>query len=53
MCSNILVIDDELNILELIKFNLELNNHKVYTAENGKEGIEKINELEIDLIILD
>src|SRR6056297_368240 len=32
MCSNILVIDDELNILELIKFNLELNNHKVYNG---------------------
>lgn len=53
MSSNILVIDDEVNILELIKFNLELNNHNVYTAENGKQGIEKINELEIDLIILD
>ena len=39
MAANILVVDDEINILELIKFNLELNNYKVYTAENGREGI--------------
>ncbi len=53
MTSNILVIDDEINILELIRFNLELSNYKVFTAKNGKEGIEKINKINIDLIILD
>ncbi|MFW5890921.1 MAG: response regulator [bacterium] len=53
MTSNILVIDDEINILELIKFNLEINNYKVFTAKNGKEGIEKARELNVDLIILD
>jgi two-component system alkaline phosphatase synthesis response regulator PhoP len=53
MAVNILVVDDEINILELIKFNLELNNYKVYTAENGREGIEKINQINFDLIILD
>ncbi|MBG0765618.1 MAG: response regulator [Tissierellales bacterium] len=53
MAVNILVVDDEINILELIKFNLELNNYKVYTAENGRKGIEKINQINFDLIILD
>ncbi len=53
MTSNILVIDDEINILELVKFNLELNNYKVFTAKNGREGIEKINTINIDLVILD
>lgn len=53
MQKNILVIDDEINILELIKFNLELNNYKVFTSLNGKDGINKITNKEIHLIILD
>ncbi len=53
MPENILVIDDEINILELIKFNLELNNYSVTTSLNGKDGIEKIKTQKFDLIILD
>lgn len=49
----ILVIDDEKNIRELIEFNLEEEGYKVFLARDGKEGLEKITQYNIDLIILD
>ncbi len=49
----ILLVDDEVDILEFISYNLEKEDYKVYTAQNGVEAI-KIAEKEIpDLIILD
>jgi two-component system alkaline phosphatase synthesis response regulator PhoP len=54
MASKILVVDDEKNILELIRFNLELNQFDVITATDGEEALSIINaEADIDLIILD
>ncbi len=52
MSKNIMVIDDEENIRELIKFNLEKEGYKVWMACDGKEGLDKLTE-EVDLIILD
>ena len=52
MPNNILVVDDEENIRELIKFNLESEGYKVKTAVNGKEGLEYLDNT-IDLIVLD
>jgi two-component system alkaline phosphatase synthesis response regulator PhoP len=54
MASKILVVDDEKNILELIRFNLELNQFDVITATDGEEALSIIKaEADIDLIILD
>lgn len=54
MSSKILVVDDEKNILELIRFNLELNQFDVITATDGEVAISMIKaESDIDLIILD
>lgn len=51
--AKILVVDDETNILELIKFNLEKDGHQVITATRGDEGL-RLAKLELpDLIILD
>lgn len=51
--AKILVVDDEDNILELIKFNLESNGYKVITASNGDEAL-KLARLEFpNLILLD
>lgn len=51
--AKILVVDDETNILELIKFNLEKDGHQVITATSGEEGL-RLATLELpDLIILD
>lgn len=42
--EKILIIDDELHIVELIKFNLEMNGYKVFYALNGNDGIELATE---------
>ena len=52
MQKKILVIDDEENIRELIKFNLESEGYSVVTAVNGKEGLDYLDD-SIDLIVLD
>ncbi|WP_372774432.1 response regulator transcription factor [Mangrovibacterium sp.] len=49
----ILLVDDEVDILEFISYNLEKEGFKVYTAQNGLEAI-KIAEKKVpNLIILD
>jgi len=49
----ILLVDDEVDILEFISYNLEKEGYKVYTATNGLEAI-KIAEKKLPhLIILD
>jgi two-component system alkaline phosphatase synthesis response regulator PhoP len=51
--EKILVVDDEENILELIKFNLEANSYKVITAADGIDAV-KLAKSEIpDLVLLD
>lgn len=51
--EKILVVDDEIHIVELIKYNLESNGYKVYTAYDGKEALKLVEEKNVDLIILD
>ena len=49
----VLVIDDEENILELIKFNLKNEGFMVFTSLDGKSGVELARLKTPDLIILD
>lgn len=51
--EKILVIDDEMHIIELLKYNLEANGYKVFYAVDGKEGLNKSVEIKPDLILLD
>lgn len=51
--KKILLIDDELDILEILSYNLEKEGYTVFTATNGAEGIEKAKEIIPDLILLD
>lgn len=51
--QKILIADDEPNILELLKYNLETNGYVVRTCSNGKEALEEAKEFAPDLIILD
>lgn len=51
--KKILIIEDELNIFELIKFNLEAQGFEVEGAYDGATAVEKIVEIRPDLIILD
>ncbi len=49
----ILLVDDEVDILEFISYNLEKENYKVYTAQNGVEAIKVAEKTIPHLIILD
>jgi len=51
--KKILVIEDELNIYELIKYNLETQGFAVDGVQDGALAIKKILEFKPDLIILD
>ena len=51
--STILVIDDEKGILKLIRQALTRHGHKVETAVNGQEGIEKFDDGNFDIVITD
>ncbi len=53
MKVKILVIDDEVHIVELLKFNLEISNYEVEYAYDGVDGYIKAKEIKPDLILLD
>jgi two-component system alkaline phosphatase synthesis response regulator PhoP len=52
MNEKILLVDDEKDIIEFLKYNLENEGFEVVAAYNGQEAIEKL-ETNPDLIILD
>ena len=49
----ILIIEDEKNILELVKYNLEEAGFRVFTAVRGDTGLDQARKQKPDLIILD
>lgn len=51
--KKILVVDDEKPISDIVKFNLTKEGYDVYTAYDGEEALEKVEEVEPDLIVLD
>jgi len=50
---NILIVEDEADLLEILKFRLKADGYGVTTASDGIEALEKLNEVKPDLIILD
>lgn len=53
MAKKVLIVDDEQDIVELVKYNLEKEGYKCYTANNGEEAVAKAKKKLPDLIILD
>lgn len=51
--ARVLVVDDERDVVELVKFLLERDGHSVLEAYNGKEALEKAQNELPDLIVLD
>ncbi len=49
----ILLVEDEENLQEALKLNLELEGYEVTSAGDGAEALKRINEEYFDLIILD
>ena len=53
MKKSVLVIDDNQDILFIVRTMLEENGYEVDCASTGPEGISRVNTLTPDLIILD
>ena len=51
--QKVLLVDDEQDILDLIGFNLEKEGFEVFTANNGRTGLEIAKQQIPDLILLD
>jgi CheY-like chemotaxis protein len=50
---NILIVDDETEYRVLLGKYLEGEGHTVFLADNGDDGLEKINDAAMDIIITD
>jgi len=53
MQKTVLIIEDEKNLAELIRHQLTARQYQVLIAQNGREGLEKLQAIKPDLIILD
>jgi two-component system alkaline phosphatase synthesis response regulator PhoP len=53
MVHKILVVDDEKDILEFLKYNLEAKNYIIETAQDGMSALRKLKTFKPSLIILD
>jgi DNA-binding response OmpR family regulator len=51
--STILIIEDEITTLKLIKMVLQREGYQIATATTGSEGLRKVEEIRPDLVILD
>jgi two-component system alkaline phosphatase synthesis response regulator PhoP len=51
--ASLLVVDDEENLREALKLNLELEGYEVTTADNGPDVLKLVKNEYFDLIILD
>ncbi|MBM6616910.1 response regulator YycF [Bacillus suaedaesalsae] len=53
MEKKILVVDDEKPIADILKFNLQKEGYEVYCAYDGLDAIQKVEEIQPDLLLLD
>ena len=51
--KRVLIIDDELQIRRLLKVSLEKKDYAVYEAETGLDGLQEIQTVRPDIILLD
>jgi two-component system, OmpR family, alkaline phosphatase synthesis response regulator PhoP len=49
----ILLVEDEENIRDVVKLNLEIEGYEVVEADNGRDAVTFFNEQHFDLIVLD
>ena len=53
MAKKILIVDDEKDIVDLLKYNLEKEGYQCYVAYDGEEAVSKAKEKNPDLVLLD
>jgi CheY-like chemotaxis protein len=51
--KTILVVDDEVASAEVLSLILEEEGYRVFTAANGRQGLDRIDDVQPDLVILD
>ena len=51
--EKILVIDDDPDLVEVIRLTLEASGFQVFAAASGEEGLQKVQDVHPDLIVLD
>jgi DNA-binding response OmpR family regulator len=51
--EKILLIDDDPDLVEVMRLTLEAEDYQVFSAASGEEGLKKIQEIAPDLIVLD
>jgi two-component system phosphate regulon response regulator PhoB len=51
--DKILVVDDEEDILDLVKYNLEKEGYRVTAVETGEEALDSARSMKPDLLLLD
>jgi CheY-like chemotaxis protein len=51
-CKNILIVEDDAAIRETLRFVVELEGYKVFTASNGQEGLALLPQMETPCLIL-
>lgn len=50
---DILLVDDDADFVELLSELLRIEGHRVRTARNGREGLERLAERRSDVVLLD
>ena len=53
MTATILIVEDETDLSELMRYNLEAEGFRIVSAESGDEAVERIRDGVPDLILLD
>ncbi|MBW2242663.1 MAG: response regulator transcription factor [Deltaproteobacteria bacterium] len=53
MAERVLIVDDEPDLLELVRFHLAQAGYEVAVSQSGREGLEQVRRSPPDLLILD
>ena len=53
MKKHILVLEDDVALLSLLKMSLKSTGHRVDTAETGWDGLTKLEHADYDVVLLD
>jgi DNA-binding response OmpR family regulator len=51
--GSVLVVEDEADLVWVIRFNLELEGYRTFVAANGRAALEVLEEVTPDVILLD
>ncbi|MBL6668070.1 MAG: DNA-binding response regulator [Flavobacteriales bacterium TMED123] len=50
---SVLIVDDEKDIVDFLKYNIEKEDYRVYTAENGEKAVEMNRKVMPSMILMD